>query len=216
MKESKSNLPYEVLDNNAYLNIMSKNLSTRNNLVNLNNSNIEDKEIYVNHEHLLGKKFINNTLNNVHCSDVFKTPVICLFFSSIMCNPSHHFVKDLIELYNECNQGVKNLEIIQIPLEKERNLLEKDDKDKTEKFIENSTNLYKQYITDKPCKPWVFMPCFNNKIEELKIIYNIKSTPVLIVLDRKLQVLTFNGRQDIAEHGYTIGDEWLSKIKEDK
>lgn len=44
--------------------------------------------------------------------------LIGLFFCSVWASPCKLIANELIELYNETNQGIKNLEIIQITLEK--------------------------------------------------------------------------------------------------
>ena len=152
----------------------NRKLSTRKNLIDLNSSKQENREVFENHELLLGKDFINSYFLPVNCSDIFKTPVICLFFYAQFCNPSQHFIKDLIELYNETNQGVVNLEIIQIPVEKDKCLFEVDDKEKQDRIKEETINSYKQFLADKPEKPWMFIPCLDERAGILKAKYNIK------------------------------------------
>lgn len=163
---------------------------------------------FLSHEYFLGKDFINSKSEPVASNDVFKSQIICLFFTTQWCNPSKHFIKTLQALYEEANQGVKTMEIIQITLEKEFG--PGDSQDKIEEVRKEEDLKFRLYIQDKP---WVFINYLDEKSNKLKEKYCINSVPKLIVLRRDLSVLNEDARIDIIEKGNYICDEWYRQVE---
>ena len=138
-------------------------------------------------ENLIGDKFVNNKLEDVNPEEVFNCKIICLFFTASWCSPCEIFSKQLLEVYEEANQGEKFFEIIAVSFEK------------------NEQN-FKSFVSDKP---WVFIPYGNSKIEELKEKYNILNIPVFYAMDNKGNIITDDARKQISEFGINIVEKWI-------
>lgn len=149
-------------------------------------------------EAIVGQRFVNSKLEEVNQEELFGSKLYCLFFSGSWCGPCELFAKELVELYNEANQGEKILEVIQINFEK-------GDKE------EDRLHAFKSSIVDKP---WIFIPLGDSKIEELKSKYNVLTIPVFYVLDKNGNIVTETGRKELASEGVKVIDKWLNMIGE--
>ena len=89
-------------------------------------------------EEIIGRKFLNSKLEEVDPQEIFKCKIICLFFTASWCTPCEIFSKELIEIYNEGNQGEKLLEIIQVSYEKPE--IKKTSNSKTSNLRANTDN----------------------------------------------------------------------------
>lgn len=167
----------------------------------------ENNVIYQFHEEMFGKEFINSKQEALDFNEVFKVPLICLFFSGQWCNPSNIFTKELIEVYNEANQGIKTIEIIQVTLEKD--FLPGESQDKINEIRKEEDSKFKSYILDKP---WVFLNYLDERNNKLRERFNISSIPKFIVFRRDLSFLTENGRNEISKEGYNISEKWLKQL----
>jgi nucleoredoxin len=141
-------------------------------------------------ETIIGNKFINNKQEEITFSQLETCKLICLFFTASWCNPCELFSKQLLELYEEANQGEKLLEIISVTFEKNE-----------QDFKANITN-----------KPWLFLPYGNSKINELKNNYNILDIPIFYVMDLNGNIIVDDARKEICENGPMIVDEWLNRV----
>jgi nucleoredoxin len=141
-------------------------------------------------ETLLGRKFVNNK-NEEIVEDVFNVKLISLFFTASWCSPCEIFARDLIEIYNETNQGEKVLEIIQISFEKNE-----------ESFKRGIAN-----------KPWIFIPYNDSKNAELCEIFKVLGVPIFFVLKKDGTILIENGRKEISKEGVKIIDTWLKLVE---
>lgn len=187
-----------------------KRFSTRLNMINLS----EEQNPYVLsfplHDELFGKSFINSNQEPINSNEVFMIPIICLLFTTTWSSPCNLLAKDLKELYAESNQGVKTLEIIQITLEKELMPGEKN-QEKKEDIRKEEEPKFKAFIADKP---WVFYNYCDEHADKIKEAFNISFAPQLIVLNRDLSVITYNGRKELANEGPTVSERWLKIVKE--
>ena len=142
-------------------------------------------------EEIIGRKFLNSKLEEVDPQEIFKCKIICLFFTASWCTPCEIFSKELIEIYNEGNQGEKLLEIIQVSYEKpEINI--------------------KQIVTDKP---WLFIPLGDSKVQELTKRFSIETIPIFLVLDQNGNVISDKARSEIVLEGSKIVEKWLDFIE---
>lgn len=168
---------------------------------------VDQQETFTAHEEMLGKEFTNQKLEVIPGVEVYRTPLICLFFTGLWCNPCQFFAKDLIEVYNEANQGIKTMEIIQITLEKD--FLPGERPEKIDEIRKEEETKFKVHIADKP---WVFINYIDERNNQLKEKYKITSVPAFFVLKRDLSILTDEGRKEIANEGYNIAEKWLKSI----
>jgi thiol-disulfide isomerase/thioredoxin len=139
-------------------------------------------------EAIIGSKFLNNKNEEISYLDsIFNCNLYGLFFTASWCSPCELFVKDLIDIYINANEGIRNIEIIQINYEKEE-------------------GSFKSNIADRP---WVFMPHNDPRANELKEKFNILYIPVLVIFKSDGTLLTTNGRQIISNEGVNAIDKWL-------
>lgn len=142
-------------------------------------------------EEIIGRKFINNKNEEIDPQEVYNCKIICLFFTATWCTPCEIFSKELLEIFNEGNQGEKLLEIIQINYEKPE------------------VTSMKQIIAEKP---WIFIPIHDPKIDDLTKRFSIESIPVFIVMDSNGKIISETARSDIVTEGPKIVDKWLDAI----
>ena len=160
------------------------------------------------YENILGKDFINSKLEPVLGSEVFNAPVICLLFTSHWSNPCFLLGKDLLELYQESNQGIKNLEIIQCTLERE--FVQGEKQEVINEVKRDGEIKFKAFINEKP---WIFINYNDERNEMLKERYSIKYVPQLWVLKKDLSVLTRDGRKELANEGPCVSERWMKMIE---
>ena len=141
-------------------------------------------------EVILGNKFINSKFEEQQHAEIFKAPLICLFFTAKWCSPCEIFAKDIIEVYDDANEGEKVIEIIQLSF------------DKTEQE-------FKSCISDKP---WIFIPFNDERIEAIANKYEVRSIPVFLLLDGNGNVISENCRKEISEQGVKVVDSWLKLV----
>ena len=140
-------------------------------------------------ESITGSVLVNNKNEIIDkLNEVFNSKIYCLFFTASWCNPCEILAKELIEIYNEINEGIRNVEIIQINFERDE-------------------ISYKNNISDKP---WVFLPYGDNRGNDLKENLNILYIPVLAIYRHDGSLITENGRKHISEEGISIFDKWLA------
>lgn len=169
-----------------------------------------DNVVNENIEELLGKEVYNNMNEIIPVNQAFSNvKLIGLFFCSVWASPCKLIANELIELYNETNQGIKNLEIIQITLEKD--LLPGDcNKDENERIRKEGENIFKSKIQDFP---WLFYQYNNETCRNLKEKFNIKNVPQLIILDEYCNILTKEGVKEYFKYGVDIGEKWMELNK---
>jgi len=139
---------------------------------------------------ILGTKFINNKFEEQNAAEIFKAPLICLFFTAKWCSPCEIFVKEILELYEDANEGIKILEIIHLSFDK-------------------SEQEFKSSISDKP---WVFIPYNDERIETITNKFGVRSIPVFLLLDSNGHVISENCRKEISEQGPKVVDSWLKLV----
>ncbi len=161
-------------------------------------------------EELLGKEIHNNMNEIVPINQALSNvKLIGLFFCSVWASPCKLISNELIDLYNETNQGVKNLEIIQITLEKDH-LPGDCNKDENERIRKEGENIFKSKIQDFP---WLFYQFNNENCRSLKEKFNVKNVPQLIILDEYCNIITKDGIKDYFQYGPDIGEKWMENNK---
>ncbi len=139
---------------------------------------------------ILGTKFINNKYEEQNATEIFKAPLVCLFFTAKWCSPCEIFAKDIVEVYEDANEGEKVLEVIHLSF------------DKTEQEFKSS-------IQDKP---WIFIPYNDERIDLITNKYGVRSIPVFLLLDSFGNVISDNCRKDISDKGPKVMDDWLKLV----
>jgi nucleoredoxin len=140
-------------------------------------------------QNLIGKKFFDNKNEEVkNLDEIYNSKLIALFFSASWCSPCRIFEKELIDIYQDVNQGEKNFEVIQISLEK-------------------SEDVFRKWIVNKP---WKFIHFNDNKSQELCTKFNVLNVPMLFVFNHNGKLITETGRKELNEEGVAVVDKWLN------
>lgn len=169
----------------------------------------ELKSNYPEHVELFGHKLVNSKYEPVtSCIEIYQTPLICVLFACQWSSPCNVLIQDLIKLYEESNQGKKNLEIIQVTID--RDSLPGEGLDLTIDEVRKEEEMkFRNYISNKP---WVFTVFNDDKNKVLMKKFDISSVPQFIVLNRDCSVITYRGRQELAEEGYEVALKWSKLI----
>ena len=136
---------------------------------------------------LFGQVFLDNKTEVVKDNkEVFDCTLLGILFSAGWGSPCRIFYKDLINIYNQMNDGEKIFEIIQISFDA-----------KEEDFKKAITGL-----------PWKFLPLQFTGKEELKKKYNVLTIPKFFPIDKTGKSLSDTGREDLLEYGVDICEKW--------
>ena len=136
---------------------------------------------------LFGQVFLDNKMEIVKDNkEVFDCTLLGILFSAGWGSPCRIFYKDLINIYNQMNDGEKIFEIIQISFDA-----------KEEDFKKAISGL-----------PWKFLPLKFSGIEELKKKYNVLTIPKFFPIDKTGKSLSDTGREDLLEYGVDICEKW--------
>ena len=142
----------------------------------------------------IGASFINSKFEPIAADDIFKIPVLALFFTGSWCPPCEEFANELQTFYNEANQKEKHFETIQISNEK-------------------SEQNFKSAIE---IRPWTFIPYGNIIIKEIVEMYNVKYLPMFLIINKEGNLASDSGRKDISESTMThkqLVDKWKLAIR---
>ena len=144
----------------------------------------------------LGKKYVNNKLEEINVDYLSKISLIGLFFTGSWCRPCEKFSQELIQVYNDANTKEKIIEIIQISNEKN----EKD-------FIEGIST-----------KPWISIQYNDNFNDALVNEYKVNYLPLLIIMTKDKIIISETSRKDIVESGIKAHEKWMKtyKLQKDK
>jgi hypothetical protein len=132
---------------------------------------------------LFGEVFLDNKMEVVKDNkEVFDCTILGVLFSAGWGSPCRIFYKDLINIYNQMNDGEKVFEIIQVSFDA-----------KEEDFKKAISGL-----------PWKFLPLNFAGINELKKKYNVLTIPKFFPIDKTGKSLSDRGREDLLEYGVDI------------
>lgn len=141
---------------------------------------------------IIGTKIVDNRGEEIkNVEEIFQAKLIGLLFSASWCSPCRIFERELIDLYNEANQGEKVISVILISF------------DKTEEA-------YKKWIQNKP---WTFVPFNDEKNKELCETFQVMNIPQFVILDAKGRLVSDCGRKELSDEGLGAIDKWI-KISE--
>ena len=141
---------------------------------------------------LFGQVFLDNKMEVVKDNkEVFDCTLLGILFSAGWGSPCRIFYKDLINIYNQMNDGEKIFEIIQISFDA-----------KEEDFKKAISGL-----------PWKFLPLKFSGIEELKKKYNVLTIPKFFPIDKTGKSLSDTGREDLLEYGVDICEKWNEEAR---
>ena len=136
---------------------------------------------------LFGEVFLDNKMEVVKDNkEVFDCTLLGVLFSAGWGSPCRIFYKDLINIYNQMNDGEKVFEIIQVSFDA-----------KEEDFKKAISGL-----------PWKFLPLNFSGINELKKKYNVLTIPKFFPIDKTGKSLSDTGREDLLEYGVDICEKW--------
>ena len=136
---------------------------------------------------LFGEVFLDNKMEVVKDNkEVFDCTLLGVLFSAGWGSPCRIFYKDLINIYNQMNDGEKVFEIIQVSFDA-----------KEEDFKKAISSL-----------PWKFLPLNFSGINELKKKYNVLTIPKFFPIDKTGKSLSNSGREDLLEYGVDICEKW--------
>ena len=136
---------------------------------------------------LFGEVFLDNKMEVVKDNkEVFDCTILGVLFSAGWGSPCRIFYKDLINIYNQMNDGEKIFEIIQVSFDA-----------KEEDFKKAISGL-----------PWKFLPLNFAGINELKKKYNVLTIPKFFPIDKTGKSLSDRGREDLLEYGVDICEKW--------
>ena len=136
---------------------------------------------------LFGEVFLDNKMEVVKDNkEVFDCTILGVLFSAGWGSPCRIFYKDLINIYNQMNDGEKVFEIIQVSFDA-----------KEEDFKKAISSL-----------PWKFLPLNFAGINELKKKYNVLTIPKFFPIDKTGKSLSDRGREDLLEYGVDICEKW--------
>jgi len=136
---------------------------------------------------LFGEVFLDNKMEVVKDNkEVFDCTLLGILFSAGWGSPCRIFYKDLINIYNQMNDGEKVFEIIQVSFDA-----------KEEDFKKAISGL-----------PWKFLPLNFSGINELKKKYNVLTIPKFFPIDKTGKSLSDTGREDLLEYGVDICEKW--------
>jgi len=137
----------------------------------------------------LGNKFLFKT--DIIETSPFKThKVVCLYFTASWCPPCQGFCPLLIDFYNDINSTEKQLEIILVSRDQN-----KDD--------------FEEYYAQMP---WLAIPFGDERIPNLAEKYGIKGIPILLVLKKNGDVATKTGKMDVTNEGNYAFEKWLGMM----
>ena len=136
---------------------------------------------------LFGQVFLDNKMEIVKDNkEVFDCTLLGVLFTAGWGSPCRLFYKDLINIYNQMNDGEKIFEIIQVSFDA-----------KEEDFKKSISGL-----------PWKFLPLKFSGINELKKKYNVLTIPKFFPIDKTGKSLSDTGREDLLEYGVDICEKW--------
>ena len=136
---------------------------------------------------IFGEVFLDNKMEVVKDNkEVFDCTLLGVLFSAGWGSPCRIFYKDLINIYNQMNDGEKIFEIIQVSFDA-----------KEEDFKKAISGL-----------PWKFLPLNFTGKEELKKKYNVLTIPKFFPVDKTGKSLSDTGREDLLEYGVDICEKW--------
>ena len=136
---------------------------------------------------LFGEVFLDNKTEVVKDNkEVFDCTLLGVLFSAGWGSPCRLFYKDLINIYNQMNDGEKIFEIIQVSFDA-----------KEEDFKKSISGL-----------PWKFLPLKFSGIKKKKKKYNVLTIPKFFPIDKTGKSLSNTGREDLLEYGIDICEKW--------
>ena len=136
---------------------------------------------------LFGEVFLDNKTEVVKDNkEVFDCTLLGVLFSAGWGSPCRLFYKDLINIYNQMNDGEKIFEIIQVSFDA-----------KEEDFKKSISGL-----------PWKFLHLKFSGIDQLKKKYNVLTIPKFFPIDKTGKSLSNTGREDLLEYGIDICEKW--------
>ena len=117
---------------------------------------------------------------------------ICLYFGAHWCPPCWPFTTILSEVYNTINKEKKVIEVLFCTYDGSEDAFEWN-------FLE---------------MPWLAFPFDDPKLKFFKSSYGVTGLPTLVVLDKRGNIVTYEGRGDVQTQWEYCIDEWRRKANE--
>ena len=185
---------------------------------------------------IFGDEFFDNKAEKVKDNkEVFDCTLLGILFSSGWGSPCRIFYKDLINIYNQMNEGEKALEIIQVSFDRSEEEFKKSINGLPWKFLPIKKDLPKEEkkeekiegedlrtdeekerdkkIEEEKQKERELIQKRNKIIEGLEKKFNVLTIPKFFPIDKKGNILSETGREDLLEYGVDICEKWNEDAK---
>ena len=182
-------------------------------------------------EKIFGDEYFDNKAEKVKDNkEVFDCTLLGILFSAGWGSPCRIFYKDLIDIYNQMNEGEKVFEIIQVsfdhteeefkkaiaglpwkflPIKKEVPKEEKkEEKIEGEDLRTDEEKERDKKLEEERKKERELIQKRNKVIEGLEKKFNVLTIPKFFPIDKKGNVLSETGREDLLEYGVDICEKW--------
>ena len=129
---------------------------------------------------------LSTAKENVDPSTCLTAPFTAIYFSAHWCPPCRSFTPVLSMFYEEANKDGKQIEIV---------------------FVSSDQNQasFEAYFGEMP---WKAVPFGDERVGKLKSQFNVTGIPKLVVLGKDGNVVSENGRMDVANLGVGALKKW--------
>ncbi|XP_029641163.1 nucleoredoxin-like protein 2 [Octopus sinensis] len=124
--------------------------------------------------------------SKVDVDSALKNKIVGIYFSASWCPPCRQFTLRLKEIYEELEGD--EFEVVFLPFDHSK---------------EDAMTYYK-------CNQgnWLYMEYGESLIDDLRKKFDVAGIPKLIILNKKSEVITKNGREDLQEHEAAVLKKW--------
>ena len=113
------------------------------------------------------------------------------YFSMHNCPPCREFTPLLVELYNETNEGSKQIEVVFMSGDQDQ-------------------NLYNEYFGEMP---WLALPFKDSRMKPAAQHFKVRGLPRLVVLNAKTGATVCDDAVSIVtQQGPVILEQWLAQV----
>ncbi|GAB1602444.1 nucleoredoxin-like protein 2 [Argonauta hians] len=137
--------------------------------------------------------------SKVDVESALKNKIVGVYFSASWCPPCRQFTIRLKEIYEELDGG--EFEVVFLPFDHNK---------------EDAMTYYKCNHGN-----WLYMEHGEPLIDDLRKKYNVLGIPKLVILGKRGEIITKNGREDCQEHDAGVLKVWkenkdMKQIKQGK
>ncbi len=140
---------------------------------------------------LFGSELIQADGSRVSLAAVSDKDIVAIYFSAYWCPPCRAFTPELVRTANTLRETGKSFELVFISA------------DESEKQMLAYMQAYQM--------PWPAVPYGSRIANDLAHRFGIRGYPTLIVIDRAGNIVSVNGRGDVATKGAAAFSEWTAR-----